>query len=69
MDWFLELVGNPYLITALSAWFFAQVIKTILHAVMNGGFSLSRFFFGGIRQLPPLNFVHIHNFQWVFQML
>ena len=47
MEWFLELVGNPYLITALSAWFFAQVIKTILHAVMNGGFSLERLFGDG----------------------
>ena len=47
MEWFLELVGNPYLITALSAWFFAQVIKTILHAVMNGGLSLERLFGDG----------------------
>ena len=47
MEWFLELVGNPYLITALSAWFFAQVIKTILYAVMNGGLSLERLFGDG----------------------
>ena len=47
MEWFLELVGNPYLITALSAWFFAQVVKTILHAVMNGGLSLERLFGDG----------------------
>ena len=47
MEWFLELVGNPYLITALSAWFFAQVIKTILYAGMNGGLSLERLFGDG----------------------
>ena len=47
MEWFLELMGNPYLITALSAWFFAQVIKTILYAVMNGGLSLERLFGDG----------------------
>ena len=47
MEWFLELVGNPYLITALSAWFFAQLIKTILYAVMNGGLCLERLFGDG----------------------
>ena len=47
MEWFLELVGNPYLITALSAWFFAQLIKTILYAVMNGGLRLERLFGDG----------------------
>ena len=47
MEWFWELVGNPYLITALSAWFVAQVIKTILYAVMNGGLSIERLFGDG----------------------
>ena len=47
MEWFLELVGNPYLITALSAWFVAQVLKTILYAVMNGGLSIERLFGDG----------------------
>ena len=47
MEWFWELVGNPYLITALSAWFVAQVIKTILYAVMNGGLSFERLFGDG----------------------
>ena len=47
MEWFLELVGNPYLITALSAWFFAQLIKTILYAMMNGGLRLERLFGDG----------------------
>ena len=47
MEWFLQLVGNPYLITALSAWFFAQLIKTILYAVMNGGLRLERLFGDG----------------------
>ena len=47
MEWFLQLAGNPYLITALSAWFFAQLIKTILYAVMNGGLRLERLFGDG----------------------
>ena len=47
MEWFWELLANPYLITALSAWFVAQVLKTILYAVMNGGLSLERLFGDG----------------------
>ncbi len=47
MEWFWELLANPYLITALSAWFAAQVLKTILYAVMNGGLSIERLFGDG----------------------
>ncbi len=47
MEWFMELVTNPYLLTALSAWFVAQVIKTILYAVMNGGIEWERMFGDG----------------------
>ena len=47
MAWFWELLANPYLITALSAWFVAQVLKTILYAVMNGGLSIERLFGDG----------------------
>ncbi|MBR7178869.1 MAG: divergent PAP2 family protein [Oscillospiraceae bacterium] len=36
MDWFWDLITNPYLLTALSAWFVAQAVKTVLYAVMNG---------------------------------
>lgn len=35
MDWFLDLITNPYLLTGLGAWFAAQVLKTIIHAVIN----------------------------------
>ena len=35
MDWILELIANPFLLTGLSSWFFAQVLKTIIHAVIN----------------------------------
>ena len=47
MEWFWELLANPYLITAISAWFVAQVLKTILYAVMNGGLSIERLFGDG----------------------
>ena len=47
MEWFLDLITNPYLLTALSAWFVAQVIKTILYAVMNGQLDWARLFGDG----------------------
>ena len=47
MEWLLELVTNPYLITAISAWAVAQVVKTILYAVMNGELDWERLFGDG----------------------
>lgn len=35
MEWFLQLVSNRFLITALSSWFIAQVLKVIIYAVIN----------------------------------
>jgi acid phosphatase family membrane protein YuiD len=35
MDFFLDLITNPYLLTGLGAWFLAQVMKTIIHAIIN----------------------------------
>ena len=35
MDFFLDLITNPYLLTGLGAWFLAQVLKTIIHAIIN----------------------------------
>ena len=32
MNWFHDLITNPFLLTALSAWFIAQLLKTILNA-------------------------------------
>ena len=47
MEWFFDLITNPYLLTALSAWFVAQVVKTILYAVMNGQLDWGRLFGDG----------------------
>ena len=47
MEWFLELVMNPYLLTAISAWAVAQVVKTILYAWMNGKLDWERLFGDG----------------------
>jgi len=35
MNWFQELITNPFLITGISSWLIAQVLKTIIHAVIN----------------------------------
>ena len=34
MNWFQELLSNGFLLVALSSWFWAQLIKTILHAIV-----------------------------------
>ena len=47
MEWFRDLITNPYLITALSAWGAAQVTKTILYALMNGRIDWDRLFGDG----------------------
>ena len=35
LEWILELITNPFLITGLASWFVAQVAKTIIYAVIN----------------------------------
>ena len=35
MDFIIDLITNPYLLTGLGAWFVAQVLKTIIYAVIN----------------------------------
>lgn len=35
MDWLLDLIRNPFLIAGVSAWLVAQVVKTIIHAIIN----------------------------------
>ena len=47
MDWLWDLLTNPYLLTALSAWAVAQVTKTILYALMNGRIDWERLFGDG----------------------
>ena len=34
MNWFQELLSNPFLLIGLSSWFWAQLIKTIIHAIV-----------------------------------
>ncbi len=35
MNWFYEMITNPFLVTGLSSWLLAQVLKTIIHAIIN----------------------------------
>ena len=47
MEWFWDMLTNPYLLTAMSAWALAQVVKTILHALVNGKLDWERLFGDG----------------------
>ncbi|MBO5022901.1 MAG: divergent PAP2 family protein [Clostridia bacterium] len=47
MNWLYDLFTNPYLITAISSWAVAQVIKAIIHAIVNKKFDIHRLFGDG----------------------
>ena len=47
MNWFHDLISNEFLLTALSAWFLAQVLKTIINAAVNGTWDIERLFGDG----------------------
>ena len=42
LEWIHELITNPFLITAIFAWFIAQVIKTIIYYIINKEIRLER---------------------------
>lgn len=42
MDWLYDLVTNRFLITGVSSWFVAQLLKTIIHAIINKKLVLER---------------------------
>lgn len=35
MEWLEELFTNPFLVAGVSSWFVAQVVKTVIHAIIN----------------------------------
>lgn len=35
MDWLRELFTNPFLLAGTSAWLIAQVVKTVIHAIIH----------------------------------
>ncbi|MBQ4283486.1 MAG: divergent PAP2 family protein [Lachnospira sp.] len=47
MNWFIDLISNPFLITAVSSWLIAQVLKTIIHAFVNKKIDVMRLFGDG----------------------
>lgn len=40
--WFRDLISNQFLLTGISSWLWAQVLKTIIHALVTHRFDLSR---------------------------
>ena len=42
MGWLYDLFTNPFLLTALSSWFAAQILKTIINAIINKKLSWER---------------------------
>ena len=47
MDWLLELITNRFLITGLSAWAIAQLLKTIIHYFIYKKVDFTRLFGDG----------------------
>lgn len=47
MQWLTDLLRNPYLITGLTSWFIAQVLKTVIHALINKKLDWKRLFGDG----------------------
>lgn len=47
MDWIMELLTNRFVLTALSSWFLAQVVKTVLHLLIYRKLDLTRLFGDG----------------------
>jgi acid phosphatase family membrane protein YuiD len=47
MQWLIDLLHNPYLVTGLSSWFIAQVLKTILYAIVHKKMDWKRLFGDG----------------------
>lgn len=47
MKWMSDLLTNPFLITSISSWFIAQVLKVIINAAINKKWELERLFGDG----------------------
>ena len=47
MQWFFDLIRNPFLITGVSSWAVAQVIKVIIHAIIYKTLAWERLFGDG----------------------
>ena len=47
MSWLYDLITNPFLLTSLSGWGVAQILKVIINAVVYKKFDLTRLFGDG----------------------
>ena len=47
MNWFLDLLRNPFLLTVVFAWISAQTLKVITHAIVYKELDIKRFFGDG----------------------
>ena len=47
MGWIVELLTNPYVVTAMSSWLLAQIIKIALNLIINKKLDFSRLFGDG----------------------
>lgn len=47
MNWFVDIFRNPVVVTGLSSWFFAQLLKTIIHIFIYKKLDLRRLFGDG----------------------
>ena len=47
MKWLTDLFTNPFLLTGISAWLVAQVLKVIIHAIIYKRFDITRLFGDG----------------------
>ena len=47
MDWLLKLITNPYLLTGLSAWLIAQVLKLAIYGIIHKKIVWERLFGDG----------------------
>lgn len=42
MSWLIDLITNPFLLTGISSWFYAQVLKTIIFLIINKKLDVTR---------------------------
>ena len=47
MNWLIDFLTNPFLITSVSSWFIAQLIKTIIYSIINKKIDLTCMFSDG----------------------
>lgn len=47
VNWFFDLITNPFLLTALSSWAIAQVLKVFINAYVNRTWDIERLFGDG----------------------